>query len=41
MSEDLLEQLPNTARWPSIVLVFMVRSEIHQPGVSLISTNSY
>lgn len=40
MSEDLLEQLPNTAWWPSIVVVFTVRSEIYQPGVTLISTNS-
>lgn len=41
MAEDLLEQLPNTARWPSIVVVFTVRSVIYQLGVSLISTNSY
>lgn len=41
MSKDLLEQLPNTTRWPFIVVVFTVRSEIYQPGMSLISTNSY
>lgn len=40
MCEDLLEQLPNTPWWSSIVVVFTVRSEIYQPGTSLFSTNS-